>query len=209
MQKKIDRMPKKAFLPGHLTGEATLPPLGRKGRCEEAPLIKLPKQETDNKECKSRTGRPTIKTPELCAEICRRISEGETLTNICRDPDMPAWTTVYDWKKADESFRQAFMRAREQQADVWADELVDISDAELPTREAIRRARLRMQSRQWLAGKFNPQFADKPTTQVGVNVGVGVVLPEAERQKLIERRDRALLANQGDKSGGPLPEEKR
>jgi hypothetical protein len=134
---------------------------------------------------------------------------GETLTNICRDPDMPAWTTVYDWKKADESFRQAFMRAREQQAEVWADELVDISDAELPTREAIRRARLRMQSRQWLAGKFNPQFADKPTTQVGVNVGVGVVLPEAERQKLIERRDRALLANQGDKSGGPLPEEKR
>jgi hypothetical protein len=34
MQKKIDRMPKKAFLPGHLTGEATLPPLGRTGRCE-------------------------------------------------------------------------------------------------------------------------------------------------------------------------------
>jgi hypothetical protein len=34
MQKKIDRMPKKAFLPGHLTGEATLPPLGCTGRCE-------------------------------------------------------------------------------------------------------------------------------------------------------------------------------
>jgi Bacteriophage Sf6, terminase small subunit-like len=105
-------------------------------------------------------------------------------------------------------FRYDLARAREAQAEVWADELVDISDAELPTREAIRRARLRMQSRQWLAGKYNPQFADKPT-QVGVNVGVGVVLPEAERQKLIERRDRALLANQGDKSGGPLPEEKR
>jgi hypothetical protein len=108
-----------------------------------------------------------------------------------------------------EVFRNDLSRAREQQAEVWADELVDISDAELPTHEAIGRARLWMQSRQWLAGKFNPQFADKPTTQIGVNVGVGVVLPEAERQKLIERRDRALLANQGDKSGGPLPEEKR
>jgi len=52
-----------------------------------------------------------------------------------------------------------------------------------------------MQSGQWLAGKYNPQFADKPT-----QVGVQVVLPDAERQKLIERRDRALLANQG-KSG--------
>jgi hypothetical protein len=58
MQKKIDRMPKKAFLPGHLTGEATLTPLGRTGRCEEAPLIKLPKQETDNKNAsRARDGR--------------------------------------------------------------------------------------------------------------------------------------------------------
>jgi hypothetical protein len=73
---------------------------------------------------------------------------------------------------------------------------MSISDDELPTHEAIGRARLQMQSRQWLAGKFNPQFADKPTTQVGLNVGVQIVLPEAERQKLIERRDRALLANQ-------------
>jgi hypothetical protein len=58
-----------------------------------------------------------------------------------------------------------------------------------------------MQSRQRLAGKFNPQFADKPT-QIGVNAGVAVVVPEAERQRLIERRDSALSANQGDKSEG-------
>jgi hypothetical protein len=132
------------------------------------------------------------------------MAQGETLTNICRDPDMPAWTTVHHWKRADESFRQALARAREQQAEVWADEIVSISDDDLPTHEAIGRARLRMQSRQWLAGKFNPQFADKPTTQVGVNVGVGVVLPEAERLKLLERHERAMLANQG-KSGDPTP----
>jgi hypothetical protein len=155
--------------------------------------------ETDNKEHQSRTGRPTLKTPELCAEICRRISEGETMRAILKTPGMPAWTTVHDWKQADESFRQALARAREQQAEVWAEEIMSITDADLPTHEEIGRARLRMQSRQWLAGKYNSQFADKPT-QVGVNVGVAVVISEAERQKLIERRDRALLANQG-KSG--------
>jgi hypothetical protein len=164
-------------------------------------VLKGKLMETDNKQHESRTGRPTLKTPELCTLICERVAKGETLTSICNEPEMPAWTTVHDWKKADESFRQDFMRAREQQAEIWADELVDISDAELPTHEAIGRARLRMQSRQWLAGKYNPQFADKPT-QVGVQVGVQVVLSEAERQKLIERRDRALLANQG-KGGAP------
>jgi hypothetical protein len=118
------------------------------------------------------------------------------MQTILKEPGMPASTTVHDWKQADDSFRQALMHAREQQAEVWAEEIMSISDDELPTHEAIGRARLRMQSRQWLAGKYNPQFADKPT-QVGVQVGVQVVLSEAERQKLIERRDRALLANQG------------
>jgi hypothetical protein len=157
--------------------------------------------ETGNEQHEARTGRPTLKTPEMCAKICERMAQGETLTNICRDADMPAWTTVHDWKQADESFRQALMRAREQQAEVWAEEVKTLSDDELDTHEAIGRARLRMQSRQWLAGKYNQQFADKPT-QIGVNVGVQVVLPEAERAKLIQRRDQALLANKGDKSGG-------
>jgi hypothetical protein len=159
------------------------------------------------KEHESRKGRPTLKTPELCAEICRRLAQGETMQAILKEPGMPAWTTVHDWKRADESFRQALARAREQQAEVWAEEIMSISDDDLPTHEAIGRARLRMQSRQWLAGKYNPQFADKPT-QVGVQVGVQVVLPEADRVKLIERHEQAMLANQG-KSGTstePLPE---
>jgi hypothetical protein len=161
---------------------------------------------TDNKQRESRTGRPSLKTSERCAEICRRISEGETMQAILKEPGMPAWTTVHDWKQADESFRQALARAREQQAEVWAEEMLSISDDELPTHEAIGRARLRMQSRQWLAGKYNSQFADKPT-QVGVNVGLQVVLPKADRVKLIERHERALLANQGKSEETTTPPE--
>jgi hypothetical protein len=150
-----------------------------------------------NETHESRTGRPTLKTPELCAEICRRISEGETMRAILKTPGMPAWTTVHEWRQADESFRQDLLRAREQQAEVCAEEVKELTDAELPTHEAIGRARLRMQSRQWLAGKYNPTYADKPT-QVGVNVGVAVVLTEAERLKLLERHERAMLANEGE-----------
>ena len=155
-----------------------------------------------------RTGRHTLKTPERCKEICDRIASGETLTDICRDAAMPDWSTVHRWAARCDAFRNDLARARKQQAEVWADEIMDISDEELPTHEAIGRARLRMQSRQWLAGKYNPQFADKPN-QTQVNVGVGVVITEAERVKLLERHQRAMLANQDDKSGGPLPEEKR
>jgi hypothetical protein len=163
--------------------------------------------ETDNEQHESRTGRPTLKTPELCAEICRRISEGETMKAILKTPGMPAWTTVHEWRHTDDSFAQALARAREQQAEIWAEEVKELTDEELPTHEAIGRARLRMQSRQWLAGKYNPTYADKPS-QTQINVGVGVVLPEAERVKLLERRDRALLANQGKSGdGAPIPPE--
>jgi hypothetical protein len=162
-------------------------------------------KKTNDGKHEPRTGRPTLKTPELCKEICERVGKGETLTAILAEPGMPAWSSVHEWRHTDESFRQALMRAREQQAEVWAEEMLSISDDELPTHEAIGRARLRMQARQWLAGKYNPQFADKPT-QVGVQVGVQVVLPEADRAKLIARRDQALLANQGEKTGEtPLP----
>ena len=74
-----------------------------------------------------RTGRHTLKTPELCNEICARVAKGETLTDICRDATMPDWSTVHRWAARCDVFRNDLARARELQAEVWADELVDIS----------------------------------------------------------------------------------
>jgi hypothetical protein len=77
---------------------------------------------------------------------------------------------------------------------VLADQVVDLTDQALLTHEEIGKARLQMQSRQWHAGRYNSQFADNKNG-VQVNVGVQVVLPEADRLKLIERHERAMLAN--------------
>jgi terminase small subunit-like protein len=62
----------------------------------------------------TRTGRHTLKTPELCKEICDRLSQGETLTDICRDAAMPDWSTVHRWLTRDDAFRNDLTRAREQ-----------------------------------------------------------------------------------------------
>ena len=153
-----------------------------------------------------RTGRHTLKTPELCNEICARVAKGETLTDICRDATMPDWSTVHRWAARCDVFRNDLTRARAASRSLGRRASGHL-DAELPTREAIRRARLRMQSRQWLAGKYNSRFADKPN-QTQVNVGVGVVITEAERVKLLERHERAMLANQAKSGdGAPTPPE--
>jgi hypothetical protein len=74
MQKKINREPNKSMLPVSPLGEGHPTP----AQAREA-LGGNPSHKITRKEHESRMGRPTLKTPELCAEICRRISEGETM----------------------------------------------------------------------------------------------------------------------------------
>lgn len=70
----------------------------------------------------------SIYTEEIAEEICRRISEGEPLRQICRDEHMPAWQTVYDWIRDKEDLSKRIARARELGHDAIAEETVEILD---------------------------------------------------------------------------------
>jgi hypothetical protein len=67
-------------------------------------------------------------TPEIGAEICARLAEGEPLRVICRDPHMPAWRTVYDWIEADPDLAARIARARKLGFDAIAEEALEIAD---------------------------------------------------------------------------------
>ena len=58
-------------------------------------------------------GRPSKYAPEMAAEICERIAEGESLREICAGQDTPGKTTVLSWLKKHEEFRVQYARARE------------------------------------------------------------------------------------------------
>ena len=73
-------------------------------------------------------GRPSKYTPELAAEICQRLSEGEPLRQICRDEHMPAWQKIYEWMAKDPELSGAIAYAREQGADAIAEEALEILD---------------------------------------------------------------------------------
>lgn len=73
-------------------------------------------------------GRPTIFSQQLADIICIRIAEGESLREICRDEDMPERVTIYRWLQADPDFCNHYTRAREDQADTLADEIIAIAD---------------------------------------------------------------------------------
>ena len=119
----------------------------------------------------AKMGRPTIYTDELAAEICRRIVEGESLTRICKDDGMPNVSSVYLWLFKNKDFSNQYARAREDQADTYSDQIVDIGE-EIPmmviTDEdgkvtkridpaGVNRNRLRVDARKWVAAKLKPK----------------------------------------------------
>jgi hypothetical protein len=75
-----------------------------------------------------KTGRPSLYNQQLAAQICTRISNGESLRNICREAGMPHMDTIYVWLGKHPVFADQYARAREEQADTLADEIQALSD---------------------------------------------------------------------------------
>ena len=120
-----------------------------------------------------RTGRPSIFTQQIADSICIRISGGESLKSITADDDMPDRATIYRWLAVDSFFCDMYTRAREDQADTLADEILSIAD-ESPEIEQIKDKhgnivdlkidsgyvayqKQRIEARKWTAMKLKPK----------------------------------------------------
>jgi hypothetical protein len=112
-------------------------------------------------------GRPSLYNQQLAAQICTRISNGESLRNICREAGMPHMDTIYVWLGKHPVFADQYARAREEQADTLADEIQALSDEPPPMvlgkfGEVIDTGWLqwqkqRIDSRKWCASKLKPK----------------------------------------------------
>lgn len=121
-------------------------------------------------------GRPSIYTPELAHSICEQLVEGKSLRAICRQDGMPAIATIFKWMHDIPGFSEQYARAKEEQADTLADEIIDIADesdtvvkdmgdgmtAVVFDSTAVARNRLRVDARKWVASKLKPKkYSDK------------------------------------------------
>ena len=114
-------------------------------------------------------GRPSKFTQTLADNICERIANGESLRSICSDEKYPAARTVHRWMSENEEFCQQYARAREAQADLLAEQTVEIADDPKSGVDAVSvaHARLRIDARKWYAGKVAPKkYGDKVQTEL-------------------------------------------
>ncbi|MFN6267157.1 MAG: hypothetical protein ACK45D_13070 [Alphaproteobacteria bacterium] len=113
------------------------------------------------------TGRPSSFTQAIADEICERLAEGESLRTICNDDDMPGRSTVNRWLAENEAFRDQYARARDVQADLYAERIVD--DAMVATDAGL--GRLRMDALKWAASKLAPKKYGDKVQHVGGDEG--------------------------------------
>lgn len=121
-------------------------------------------------------GRPTLYTDDLAVTICELLVEGHSLRAICRRDDMPSIASVFKWLRDIPGFSEQYARAKEEQADTLADEIIDIADetdtvvkdmdggttAVVFDSTAVARNRLRVDARKWVASKLKPKkYSDK------------------------------------------------
>lgn len=112
-------------------------------------------------------------SPDTKDKVCQLIAEGKSLREIAAEKGMPHQATVCLWAVTDEAFYEQYARAREIQAELRADELVEIADGE----GDVQRDRLRIDTRKWVAAKLLPKKYGDKLDHTG-NVGLTVTLPD-------------------------------
>jgi hypothetical protein len=108
---------------------------------------------------------------KLAVEICNRVSGGEFLINICKEPDMPTAKNV-QWKKEHHEFKVLYDDAIRDRLDIFEDEVVTIADesehdfklvkkggkqVKVLDSEVISRAKLRIDARKSHLKAYRPE----------------------------------------------------
>lgn len=106
-------------------------------------------------------GRPTDYTTELGDKICDQLTRGLSLVKICEPKDMPATVTIYRWLREHDEFSNNYTRARENQADKYADEIVEIAD-KANDKDSAAAQKVKIDARKWVSSKLKPKkYGDK------------------------------------------------
>jgi hypothetical protein len=145
-------------------------------------------------------GAPTTFNQRTADLICMMLSEGLSLRQILKADTtgtLPAQSTVYEWLLRHPAFAEQYARAREEQADTNADEILEIAD-EMPPEYTDEKGRTtldqtyiqwqknRIEARKWTAAKLRPKkYGDRMAVE-GVEGGAAIKTEDMGANKFLE-----------------------
>lgn len=125
---------------------------------------------------------------EVFSQILHRMENGEAVTAICRDQSLPEYSVFASWVNSSPERFHRYARARQIQADYYADETVEIADNETN----MIRARNRMDARRWFASKVAPKkYGDRIQNEINAHISQTVKVDlrnlDAESRRKLKR----------------------
>jgi hypothetical protein len=123
----------------------------------------------------NKLGRPTKYSNAGAETICEQIAQGKSLVKICGELEL-SYTQVMVWLSKYPDFADKYARAREAQADWYADEIISVIDNAKSDRNEIERAKIKIEALKWIASKLKPKkYGDKlDLTSAGERVPVPI-----------------------------------
>ena len=152
---------------------------------------------------KNPVGAPTTYNSHIASVICMRIAEGESLREIVKTNGMPDRTVVYDWLLRHPEFANQYTRAREEQADTLADEIIAIADEQPEVIAVVDKKtgaliehkldgaflqwqKNRIEARKWTAMKLKPKkYGDRMAVE-GVEGGAAIKTEDTNANKFLD-----------------------
>lgn len=127
-----------------------------------------------------------VRNSENAAIICEKIVQGMALRQIARDLGASHASTIHMWIAQDADFAEQYRLAKQAQADVFAEECIEIADdgsndwmeregKAVPNYEIANRSKLRVETRMKLMRVYAPRrfgnvVAHEHSGEVAVNV---------------------------------------
>jgi len=133
----------------------------------------MAKTKKKNDQVPAKAGRPRAVDDEKAVEICKIIStSNKSLRTICKELKISV-ESVIKLLRDDEKFALLYTRAKEDQADYLAEEIIEIADdssndtimgeyGPVENKEWTSRSKLRVEARKWVAAKLKPhKYSEK------------------------------------------------
>lgn len=121
----------------------------------------------------AKRGRKPVITLKTFNKILEQMYNGKALNKVLRDDGMPSRSGFYKWLNNQEpKIADMYALAKEAQADYWIDECLEIADdgkndtytdddGQVRTDyDVVHRSRLRVDTRKWIAGRFDKRLQD-------------------------------------------------
>ena len=133
-------------------------------------------------------GRPSGYNDEKAIKILSRMAEGESVTTICKDKDMPDKSTVWLWSITHPEFSKQYARAITCLGQCHADGIDEIDEMLKSGEIDAQTARVLSDNKKWRAAKFYPKmYSDKSIVESkneNINVNVDLPITDADREIL-------------------------